>query len=96
MEEINEDTYKDVINDALKNVQTELVIRIDSENFLVFINDIQYHDGKVVLDWSTPHEDMKEELYPHVKNAVQVMYNQTNIEIEKSFFRRFLDLFKRK
>ncbi|QAY01220.1 head vertex assembly chaperone [Aeromonas phage ZPAH1] len=92
-EEYNENKYKDIIKEALRNVTQELVIRIGDDHYLTYVHDVQFHDGKMHIDWSTPHEEEKEILFPHVQRA---LIAQFNFEEAKPWYIRFLDIFKRK
>ena len=90
-EEYNENKYKDVINSALKDVLQEAIIEHNGEKYLVFIHNIQYDNGNLILDWSTPHEEDKELLYPMVCSMVKLQLG----EFKPSLWDRFLSIFKR-
>lgn len=92
MEDYNENKYKEVISSALKDILQEAIIFHEGEKYLVFVNNIQYHDGNLILDWSTPHEEEREMLYPLVRSMVESQIGR----FEPSLWDKFLSLFKKR
>ncbi|AAQ17669.1 gp40 head vertex assembly chaperone [Aeromonas phage Aeh1] len=77
--EAKERNYRDVLEEALKDVKQELVILVDGEPFLAYIHELTYKDGQVHIDWSTPHSEeeiMKDELFKHVQAAIQAQITE--------------------
>lgn len=97
MREIDDNTYKEVIKEALSDIMQEMAIRIGDVHYIVYINDIQYHEGKLHLDWSTPHRDEKEMLFPYVQEAIIAQLKEGAETIKpQPWYKRFFELFKRK
>lgn len=89
--EVDENTYKEVLSNALKDVLQELLIRDGDDQYLVYIHDIQYRNNQVIIDWTTPHDDVdKDKLFLLVQNAVKAQIG----DIKLSFFDRLLNFFK--
>lgn len=83
-----ERNYREVLDDALKDIKQELVIVIDNDYYLVYIHNISFNNNEVYIDWSTPHEESeisRDLLFNHVSNAikVQLMENTKNTELTK-------------
>ncbi|BES53243.1 hypothetical protein [Aeromonas phage phiWae14] len=79
--EAKERNYRDVLDEALKDIKQELVILVDGKPFIAYIHDVSFVNGQVYMDWSTPHtekEIMKDELFKHVKAALQAQITEGN------------------
>lgn len=79
MTDIQTDNFEkshSIIKDAMKNVIQEIVIKLeDGSSHLVYITGLNIEDGKVSIDWSTPSEDMKEVIGPHVEECIKKQIN---------------------
>ena len=77
--ETKERNYRDVLDEALKDIKQELVVLVDGEPFIAYIHDLTYNEGRVHIDWSTPHSEeeiMKDELFKHVQAAIQAQIKE--------------------
>lgn len=60
----------DVIKEAVKDVLQEILIIIDDNPHLVYIHSMDIKDGKIDFSYSTLSELPKDELIPHIQNAI--------------------------
>ena len=60
----------DVIKEAVKDVLQEILIIIDDMPHLVYIHSMDINDGKIDFSYSTLSELPKDELIPHIQNAI--------------------------
>lgn len=90
MTDFDENSYKEIIDSALKTVKQELLIQIGNEKYLVFIHDLTAKGNQIFIDWSTPYEEEREMLLPHVEAAIKAQIDQNK---KKPWWVR---LFKRK
>lgn len=78
--ESEERNYRNVLDDALKDVKQELVILIDGAYYLTYIHGIDYDsNGRIILDWSTPHDETEIEravLLKHVESAINAQIKE--------------------
>lgn len=78
--ETEERNYRNVIDDALKDVKQELVILVDGVHYLTYIHSVYYDtNGKIILDWSTPHDETEIEravLLKHVESAIHAQIKE--------------------
>jgi len=74
-----ERTYREVLDDALKDVLQEMVIMIDNNHFIVYIHDISYNGTDISINWSTPHDETeisRQVLFDHLKEAVKIQLKE--------------------
>lgn len=83
------DKSVELIQEAMKTVIAEFVINLPGDNpnevspHLVFIHSFDMDKtGKIIYDFSTPSEDMKEELRPHIETIFQKMLDDVPKEKE--------------
>ncbi|QPB12321.1 hypothetical protein [Providencia phage PSTCR6] len=60
----------DIIKEAVKDVLQEILIIIDDKPHLVYIHSMDIKDGKIDFSYSTLSELPKDELIPHIQNAI--------------------------
>lgn len=60
----------DVIKEAVKDVLQEILIIIDDNPHLIYIHSMDIKDGKIDFSYSTLSELPKDELIPHIQNAI--------------------------
>lgn len=87
--------YKNIIDEALKNVKQELIILIDDIPYLIYIHEIYIkEDGKHEIDWSTPHDNTeidRDILFSHVVDAINAQFKEFNeCQSKKPFSRIYL------
>ncbi|MGL6229348.1 MAG: hypothetical protein ACRC3J_09105 [Culicoidibacterales bacterium] len=69
--------YKQILQDALADVKQELLIIIDGNEYLVYIQGIVYTESGISVDWSTPHDDISRDvLFEHVKSAIEIQLKE--------------------
>lgn len=74
----------DLIRKGLKNVKQEMIIKIDDQYHIVYINNIGIDEnGECYIEFSTPDESMKDELYVHVEKCVKLQIESIIEQREK-------------
>ena len=62
----------EIIQEAMKTVIQEIVIKLNGQSHLVYVHGLDISPkGEVSIEFSTPSEAHKEELYPHVEACVK-------------------------
>lgn len=92
---MNVEEAHNLIKESMKDIKQEMVIILDGENHLVYIHEINIDKtGKIEFKFSTPSEDKKEELLPHIEKCIQLQYEDYVVQERdkkwkslKSFFR---------
>ncbi|WBF78643.1 hypothetical protein ADLP1_073 [Acinetobacter phage vB_AbaM_DLP1] len=63
-----------IIKDAMKDVKHELLIKLeDGTDHIVYITEFQISGNGVTYGFSTPSEDRKAELIPHIEYILKEM-----------------------
>ena len=74
--EQNKDSL-DVIREAMGNVIQEMIIILDGEHHLVYIQKLKISKkGKVEFEFSTADESKKEALIPHIENCIKIQIEE--------------------
>jgi hypothetical protein len=79
------DKSLDIIKEAMSDVMQEMVIIIDNEPHLVYIQSLDINRGQVEFTYSTLSDVPKEELVQHIENCIKAQIK--NIE-SKTFLQR--------
>ncbi len=80
----------ELVRSAMKNVIQEILINLpDGTSHIVYITGLNFLDnGSVGIDFSTPSEDRKDELYAHVEKCVKIQIQDYFKKNKKSWFKR--------
>lgn len=63
----------DIVKKSLEDIQQEMVIILNGEYHIVYINKISVgENGECYIDFNTPSESIKNELYVHVEKCVKL------------------------
>lgn len=91
----NTEEAHNLIKEAMKDVKQEMVILLDGENHLIYIHSINIDKkGQITFDFSTPSNDKKDVLIPHIEQCIKAQY-QDYIHQEKHKKWKLLKLFSR-
>lgn len=79
-----------VVREAMKEVIQEILIELpDGTAHIVYIMGLKFSDrNEVEIDFNTPSEDRKDELYAHVENCVRIQLQDYFKKNKKSWFKR--------
>lgn len=80
-----------LVREAMKEVIQEILIELpDGTAHIVYIMGLKFSDnrGQVEIDFNTPSEDRKDELYAHVENCVKIQLQEYFTKNKKSWFKR--------
>ena len=84
--EIFDKSYS-IIKDAMNSVIQEIVINLDNESHIVYIHKLNLLDnGQIEIDWSTPSEAYKSQLYPHVEKCIKIQITEELQKYKPSLF----------
>lgn len=76
-----------IIKESMKSVKQEIVITLpDGTIHLIYLHDISYKGKQLIIDFSTPSEDRKDELGPYVKDCIMAQVNQKSNKKAFSLF----------
>lgn len=89
---MNMDKAHELIKESMGRVKQEILIRTDDGDYIVYIQDISMKpNGEVSIEFSTPNEDMKDILYPHVvqciKNQIEEYTKERRWKLSRLFSR---------
>lgn len=85
--EIFDKSYKR-IQDSMKHVIQEILVTLeDGTTHIVYLMDIKFKNGQIILDINTPSLDRKEEIYVHAEKCVMMQINELNKQTKRSIFR---------
>lgn len=66
-----------MVQDAMKNIKQEMVIKIGEEHHIVYITDIIItHDAGIAISYNTLDESKRDELYPHIEKCVRMQIEE--------------------
>ncbi|ANM46552.1 head vertex assembly chaperone [Morganella phage vB_MmoM_MP1] len=74
-----------IIKEAMDDVLQEMVIIIDDEPHLVYIQSLDINNGKVEFTFSTLSDIPRDVLIPHIENCIKAQIEQFK---PKSFLQR--------
>lgn len=79
-----------VVRDAMKDVIQEILIELpDGTAHIVYIMGLKFSDkNQIEVDFNTPSEDRKDELYVHVEKCVRIQLQEYFSKNKKSWFKR--------
>lgn len=64
-----------IIQEAMSTVIQEMVIKLDGREHLVYIHSVDISPkGEVNISFSSPDEEMRDTLYPHVMNCLKAQF----------------------
>lgn len=90
-----EKSYR-IMKDAMSNVKQEILIFLpDGTSHIVFVTSIKAskdNPGELEILFCTPSENRKKELYDHVYNCVQKMYEMSQDRKKDSWIKRLARL----
>lgn len=80
--------YRQVLDDALKDVLQELVILYENKHYIVYIHDVTYNKDNITINinWSTPHDEHeidRDILFGEVQKAIIAQLNLSDIKDKK-------------
>lgn len=64
-----------IIQEAMSTVIQEMVIKLDGKEHLVYIHSLDISPtGEVNISFSSPDEEMRDTLYPHIMNCLKAQF----------------------
>ena len=80
----------EIIQEAMKTVIQEIVIKLNGQSHLVYVHKLNISpSGEVTIEFSTPSEAHKDELYPHVEACVKQQIQSALKTKKKSLWKIF-------
>lgn len=83
-----------VVKEAMKSVIQEVLIKLpDGSAHIVYITGLKFSEtekGALDIEFNTPSEDRKDELYAHVENCVKIQFEEYFSKNKKSWLKQRL------